>query len=385
MQDHLLLRRFAERGSQAAFAEIVGRYLRLVHSTCLREVGDRQMAEDVTQGVFLILAQKAPSLGRHVPLAGWLFRTAQLASKSTLRQEQRRRRREHAAVENTDGDAWPGAGPASHEDTLNAALAALKPGEREAVLLRFFEDMSYKEVGEALGLSEDTAQKRVSRALDKMRAHLVKTGEVISVTALAGVLFAEAARSAPTDCGASLSQVVPGLSLTLETSSLYGSRSYQISQGVLRMMKVKTALTAASIGAMAVASVSLLMAGAGKTDSSIVGTWAGEVPPAVNKAPSQELTLRFDPHGTATQEIWFASRMHRTHSIPSYSSAETFKYTMTGTFLTMRFVRQTLDGKPVPAPPKNIPADTVVVTFSDGGKTLTFHAKNQPPLVLTRQ
>ena len=167
MQDRLLLRQYVKHGSQAAFAEIVRRHLNLVYSTALREVGDPQTAEDVTQSVFMVLARRAPSLGRNVPLASWLFRTALFASKSAIRQEQRRSRREHQASQAA------GQPVAQREDLpLNAALAALKPGEREAVLLRFFEERSFQEVGEALGISEDAAQKRVSRAIDRMRMSL---------------------------------------------------------------------------------------------------------------------------------------------------------------------------------------------------------------------
>src|SRR5580700_11760967 len=90
--DQQLIRDYVERGSQAAFAQLVERYKSLVYSTCLRELNDSALAEDVTQVVLLLLAMRAPALQGHTAVAGWLFQTARFASRNARRQEMRRRR-----------------------------------------------------------------------------------------------------------------------------------------------------------------------------------------------------------------------------------------------------------------------------------------------------
>jgi RNA polymerase sigma factor (sigma-70 family) len=155
MQDMPLLRQYVEQGSQAAFAQLVERHLSLVYATCLREVHDPSLAEDVTQVVFLLLARKAPALREHTALAGWLFQTARFASRNALRQEARRKRveqkvaQEMAMRSQSEAVWWE-----SLEPHLHPALMSLSVREREAVLLRFFEGRSVKQTGVALGVDE---------------------------------------------------------------------------------------------------------------------------------------------------------------------------------------------------------------------------------------
>src|SRR5688572_21471250 len=98
MDDWLLLREYVDRGSDAAFTRLVERHLNLVFTTCLREVRDADLAQDVTQAVFLILARKAGGLRRGTVLTGWLFNTARFASRNALRQQARRKAREELAA-----------------------------------------------------------------------------------------------------------------------------------------------------------------------------------------------------------------------------------------------------------------------------------------------
>lgn len=235
--DWRLLRRYVEDNSQGAFADLVGRHLALVYSTCLREVGDADLADDVTQAVFLILARKAPSLRAGTVLAGWLFQTARFASQNALTRERRRQRHEQRAVEEMvceqSQSAW-----AEIEPCINGVLAELKPGERAVLLLRFFEEHSFAETGQTLGLSEEAARKRVSRALEKVRSLLRKEGVVVSDAALTVLLPAHAVRAVPDGCQANVTTTTTGVMAGHVNLSLIGSRVYQFSEGTLKAMKL---------------------------------------------------------------------------------------------------------------------------------------------------
>jgi DNA-directed RNA polymerase specialized sigma24 family protein len=96
--DRELLREYVERDTQAAFAEIVGRYIDLVYSVAIRMVVDRHHAEDVAQAVFVALACQARQLIERPVLSGWLHRTTQNLAAKIVRTEVRRRAREQEAA-----------------------------------------------------------------------------------------------------------------------------------------------------------------------------------------------------------------------------------------------------------------------------------------------
>ena len=258
MHDGRLLRAYVEQGSQAAFAEIVERYLRLVYSACLRETGEAGQAEDATQAVFLLLARKAPALGGRAGLAGWLFAASRLVSRNAVRQERRRRQCEQKAMEamiHADRD-WEADAVVWNriEPVLNDALAALSGGEREAILLRFFQGLSLIETGDALGVSADAAQMRVSRAVENLRRHLRKTGVVVSGAALTALLPVHAARSLPAGGAA---QVIAGLSPISGALGMAGTHAYGLYQGAMKTMWMTNIKTAAifAVAALGVTSV----------------------------------------------------------------------------------------------------------------------------------
>jgi RNA polymerase sigma factor (sigma-70 family) len=154
-----------QRGSEEAFAALVERHINKVYSVALRQVGNPHRAEEVTQAVFVILARKSRALLKHTSLAGWLFQTTRLTSRTLLRSEIRRGRREEEAhmqtiVDQPESEAWRQIAP-----LLDSAIAALGAPEREAIVLRYFDGKSMKEIGGALDASEDAAKKRVNRAL----------------------------------------------------------------------------------------------------------------------------------------------------------------------------------------------------------------------------
>src|SRR6185436_4002503 len=95
--DSVLLKEYAESGSEEAFATLVERHVNKVYSIALRQTRNAHQAEEITQAVFVILARKARRLGNRVILAGWLCRTARLSAVTFIRSELRRTRREQEA------------------------------------------------------------------------------------------------------------------------------------------------------------------------------------------------------------------------------------------------------------------------------------------------
>ena len=172
------------------------------YSAALRQVGEAELARDVAQLVFANLARRARSLKPKGTLAGWLFHDAHFTSLDILRRERRRLARERHAVVMQDVETlpdWRGIKP-----RLDAVLSQLGQTDRDALLLRFFEQRSLKDVGLALGMDEDAARKRVSRALEKLRALLAKQGVTTTSDALSGAVMSHAVHVAPTGLAAGI-------------------------------------------------------------------------------------------------------------------------------------------------------------------------------------
>jgi RNA polymerase sigma factor (sigma-70 family) len=193
------LSEFARTGSEPAFRQLVARHFDLVHATALRRVnGDRSLAQELAQTVFTDLARQARTLPTDTILAGWLYRHTCFQAAEAIRANRRRIAREQAAalmhsIERSGHDAdWEEIGP-----LLDEAMQELGPADRDALVLRFFEHGDFRTVGAALGVSDDTAQKRVSRALERLRAALARRGITSTATALAGAIGAHAVVPAP--------------------------------------------------------------------------------------------------------------------------------------------------------------------------------------------
>ena len=202
MDDHELLEKYAREGSQDAFAELLGRHLKLVYSAALRQVRDVQKAQDVTQLVFANLARRAGHIPRQMVLAGWLHRDTRFTALDLLRSESRRAAREQEAMNTLSPETSPDW--AQLRPLLDEALDELDPAERDALLLRFFEQRSLKEIGAVLGSGEEAARKRVSRGLDKLRDLLARRGLTTTATALSTVMTAHAVESVPATLGSTI-------------------------------------------------------------------------------------------------------------------------------------------------------------------------------------
>lgn len=221
--DQELVSAYAKEGSETAFRSLVARHVDLVYATALRQVGDAGLAEEVTQNVFVALARKAPRLAGLETLAGWLHRTALLEAKARIRAELRRQRREDTAARLAVIDRPHGEPDNSFTalvPLLDEALLQLRDTDRVALVLRFLEDRSLRDVATALGVDEDAARKRVSRALDRVAAFFRQRGFPIGTGAAA--VFAQATQAAPaavavtaTQAGLAVGGAATGLNLVL--------------------------------------------------------------------------------------------------------------------------------------------------------------------------
>jgi RNA polymerase sigma factor (sigma-70 family) len=206
LTDQQLLRDFLDHRSDAAFAELVRRHVDLVYSAALRIVGDSHHARDVTQGAFVALAQNAGKLTSHPVLSGWLHRTAQNLAANIVRANVRRQAREQEAVTMNQllaAETEPGWEQIAPH--LDAALGELNDADRDAVMLRYFEKKTAGEIATQLGINEETAQKRVSRAVEKLREFFAKRKITIGVGSMGILISANAVQSAPIGLAATIS------------------------------------------------------------------------------------------------------------------------------------------------------------------------------------
>ena len=241
-----LVREFAANQSEPAFAALVERHIGLIHSAALRQVGDAHLAEDITQAVFVVLARKAASLGLKTVLSAWLYRTTRYAAADALKARRRRAAREQEAYMqsslNSGGDA---PSPSTSEEIwaqlaplLDDAMAELGETDRTALVLRFFENKTAREIAEALRMEEAAAQKRVTRALEKLRAIFVKRGVTLTATVIAGAVAANSVQAAPAGLAVAITAAAAkGATISASVITLV--------KGTMKMMtwiKLKTAI-----------------------------------------------------------------------------------------------------------------------------------------------
>lgn len=227
--DSELLRLYAERKQEAAFATLVRRHADLVYATAVRFVADRHLAQDVTQSVFVALAHNARRLATRTNLASWLYVTSRNLAAKSVRTEVRRRAREKAAVSSEPNASGSDRSWEQIDPHFDAALADLNEGDREALLLRFFENKTAREIGERLGSSEEAAQKKVTRALDRLRQSIARRGVALPAAVLGGAISSHAATAAPAGFSQTLASqalakaaATPALTIFIQTAKLMG-------------------------------------------------------------------------------------------------------------------------------------------------------------------
>lgn len=259
-----LLRHYAVTNSEEAFAELVRRHVNLVHSAALRQVnGDVHLAHDIAQTVFASLARQARSLSHRETLTGWLYTSAHFAAAKIVRGESRRRHREENFMRDPLSENAPDPDWEKLRPVLDDAMHQLKETDREALLLRYFENRQFAEVGAKLGLNENAARMRVERSLEKLRAILAKRG--LTTTALASAISAHAVQTAPA-----------GLAATLSTAAITAAGT-----GTFTLLKIMTATK------LKLAATTLVIAGA--ATALVVQNQAQEKLRADNRALTQQI------------------------------------------------------------------------------------------------
>ncbi len=288
LDDIALLRQYTEQNSEEAFAALVTRHVNKVYSVALRHTRNPHQAEEITQAVFVILANKSRHLGKGVILSGWLYQTARLTAVTFIRSEIRRARREEEAhmqsfLNETESDVWLQIAP-----LLDAAMAELSETDRHAVVLRFFDGKSMREVGAALGANEDAAKMRLNRAVEKLRGFFTKRGVVLPAAVLTAAISANSVQAAP----AVLAQSITALAMTKGVAA--SGSTLTLIKTTLKIMAWTKLKTTVVVGAIAILAV-------GTATVTIQHT----------KATAKPSTFAFagyaTPEATVQSSIWAAS------------------------------------------------------------------------------
>ena len=245
MDDTDLVREYVNRNSEEAFATLVSRHLNLVYSVAMRQVGNPHQAEEITQAVFIILAKKARGLGKGTILSSWLYQTARLTAANFRRTEIRRvRRQQEAHMESlsseSESDAWAQIAP-----SLDRAMAQLSEKDRTVIVLRFLEARSFADIGITLQVSESAAERRVQRAVEKLRKLFLKRDVSLSAALVAATVSAHAVQAAPAGLMASVTAAVAAKGALLSGSTL------ALVNGTLKLMAWMKAKSAIALGALA--------------------------------------------------------------------------------------------------------------------------------------
>ena len=246
--DAQLLRGYAQHGDEAAFREIVTRHTDLVYSAAVRCVNSPDLACDIAQSVFTDLSSKARPLAEKLAdgasLVGWLYRSTRFAALNQLRNDHRRLAHERQAMEQLLSNSETAPDWDRIRPVLDEAMDNLSDEDRDALLLRYFKNHGFRDVGLALGLSDDAAQKRVSRAVERLREFFAKRGVTAGASGLVVVISANAVQAAPA-----------GLAVTISTSAALAGGAVQTSTALaatkaIAMTTVQKTIIGATLAAV---------------------------------------------------------------------------------------------------------------------------------------
>lgn len=269
------LREYVRTRSQEAFAAIVERYVNLVYAAAVRHVSDRALAEDVTQQVFTLLAQRAGKVSPERPLSAWLLSATRYISinerklrDNRIQREQtvaamRERELSRQCAHSSEAPDYAALGP-----MVDEGLSQLRKGDRDALMLRFFECRSMRDVGVSMGISEEAATKRVRRAVDRLRTFFLRRG-VTNANAISAIAILTGAG------GAAAPETL--------REAIVTSVAAKVSAGTSLAGGLATGATIMSAGKFAGLAATIVACGVGVAVYTQVATSA---PPPAAKAPA---------------------------------------------------------------------------------------------------
>jgi RNA polymerase sigma factor (sigma-70 family) len=246
--DAELLSRFVASRDEAAFRGIVERHAPMVHGVAWRRTQDQALAQDITQTVFTILARKAPAL-HHSELAGWLHRAAFMETRNVCRKNARLTAAMQAyTTQQPNADMSPDDTWKEIQPHLDEALSHLPAEERQLVVMRYFEQRSYREIADTTGKTEEASRKRMQRSLDRLGAFLRRKGIITSGAALGALLSAQTL-CVPAASAAVISSAALQGAHALTASTIFSHTLYTMTASTV----LKTSIVTLALAAIPVA------------------------------------------------------------------------------------------------------------------------------------
>jgi RNA polymerase sigma factor (sigma-70 family) len=222
--DRQLLDEYVAANSHDAFAALVERHIGLVYAAARRRVGNAAVAEDIAQAVFMLLAAKAPGIRERTPLPVWLYTVTRYTCANAMKMQKCRQHHERrAAMEREAGTEDVGEGTEEKRVLLlmlDEAIDRLSDRDRAAVLLRFFEGLSFEQVALSLGSSPHAAEVRVWRAVEKLRRFFAARGVLAESGLVTATLTARAADTAPAAVAASVQSATASGRLAISPATI---------------------------------------------------------------------------------------------------------------------------------------------------------------------